>query len=343
MEISLSPDISGEDVILMSFFYRICSKHILKIAYGNSEWKEQIAVFNNPDTHSFILYKRNNLMRLRRHCDNDDIKIVFVRIYRDINFINELAKIFENKKILIFTLDYPRISSYHIKNVKKSGKIKLKENIYLIETGIRREIVEKYLDTILIYDKNKLFLLNHFANFHLCCNDINENCKEIIYLTGSTNKDFYPERYDALTIFNKSELCDVEDKRVTQSEYKNILRDYIAIYTGPVNWNIMWNDEKYCDRFVTTKFLEIPAVGALLLVHDSARYELELYGFLDGEHCMYVNNNTIEETVKYILEPQNRPIIDKIRKNGQKLVVSKYNEIVEFVKFTKIIENIIFL
>jgi hypothetical protein len=69
--------------------------------------------------------------------------------------------------------------------------------------------------------------------------------------------------------------------------------------------------------YVTAKFFEIPASGALLLADDRVKSALLTLGFRDRVHCLFCNEHNVAPKIDFILNPKNRTVVDAIRKQGQ--------------------------
>lgn len=79
----------------------------------------------------------------------------------------------------------------------------------------------------------------------------------------------------------------------------------------------------FCDagnfRHVFKKNIEIIASGALLLADLSIKDILSSIGFKGGINCMFTNRDTMLSKIDYILNPDNRTIIDDMRRKGMEL------------------------
>jgi len=79
----------------------------------------------------------------------------------------------------------------------------------------------------------------------------------------------------------------------------------------------------FCDclthGYIPAKIFEITSVGSLLLVEDKISSELNKLGFYDDINCIMCNNSNLLEKIQWILNPDNRNQVDKIRKEGMEL------------------------
>jgi hypothetical protein len=77
-------------------------------------------------------------------------------------------------------------------------------------------------------------------------------------------------------------------------------------------------------RYAVAKHFEIPATGALLVADDAIAEPLQELGFLPGVHYFPVNDGELEEQVRYLFREENRAEVNRIRQNGQALVLARH-------------------
>ncbi|TPN80423.1 glycosyltransferase [Mesorhizobium sp. CU2] len=84
----------------------------------------------------------------------------------------------------------------------------------------------------------------------------------------------------------------------------------------------------FCDghhyRYVHLKNFEIASVGSLLLADKIIEKELKELGFIDGETCVLCDKPSFLDRVSWILDPNNRPEVDRIRRAGMDLVRTRH-------------------
>jgi hypothetical protein len=76
---------------------------------------------------------------------------------------------------------------------------------------------------------------------------------------------------------------------------------------------------EYSD-LILLKTYEILGSGALLLSPLNQKHELEKIGLVEYVNCMFIDmtdDNKIQEKIDFILDENNRILINNIRKNGQ--------------------------
>lgn len=77
-------------------------------------------------------------------------------------------------------------------------------------------------------------------------------------------------------------------------------------------------------RYLVGKHFEIPAVGALLLVDRAVRDGFGDLGFIEDVHYLSVSSADMEEKIRYLLNKDNHPELDRIRRQGQALVWERH-------------------
>ncbi len=112
-------------------------------------------------------------------------------------------------------------------------------------------------------------------------------------------------------------------------DYANYINKYVCAITSTLN-------NKY--HYLSAKIFEIPATGALLIVEDEIRFELEAIGFIDMVNCILINRVNFDSKIDFVL--QNPEIVDHMRKKGQDLVKAKHLLENRIEQFNKIVEKI---
>ena len=77
-------------------------------------------------------------------------------------------------------------------------------------------------------------------------------------------------------------------------------------------------------RYAVAKHFEIPATGALLVADIAIEEPLKELGFLPGVHYFPVSDTDLEERVRYLFREENQAETDRIRQNGQALVLARH-------------------
>jgi hypothetical protein len=77
-------------------------------------------------------------------------------------------------------------------------------------------------------------------------------------------------------------------------------------------------------RYAVAKHFEIPATGALLVADVALEEPLNQLGFLPGVHYFPVSDEDLEERVRYLFREEHQAESDRIRQNGQALVLARH-------------------
>ena len=175
--------------------------------------------------------------------------------------------------------------------------------------------------------KQRVYLTPHAVTF---TRDFNEKPIEKVLLSGRMNKSVYPFRQIVLEKSKKSKDIDRlvpnvsyrlnkrtnNEKSIYGQKYVDYLGKYLACFT--------------CDLseqrpYLVCKHFEIMASGSLLLAGNMHTKQIfEELGFIDMEHYVAVTIENFDEKVKYVLDPKNRELIDKIRRKGYELAKEKH-------------------
>jgi hypothetical protein len=170
-------------------------------------------------------------------------------------------------------------------------------------------------------------------DIHNCYDDcfvnLNNNPINKILVSGAINYfDYngvecfngYPER---TKLINFNNVCRKEIGNniwSDESAYSQYLNQYICCFsTSNYPYNMTTNKSEY-SSLILLKTYEILGSGALLLSPLNQKEQLAKIGLIENVNCMFVDmsdDNKIQEKIDFILNEQNRKIIDNIRKNGQ--------------------------
>jgi hypothetical protein len=154
---------------------------------------------------------------------------------------------------------------------------------------------------------------------------LNLDPKPAVFLSGAMSSH-YPLRLQMLALSKEGRLpiilfehpgyhCEFEhgyDDRIGSGYAKHIGR-HLAAFTDGLTYG-----------YLVAKFFEIPATGALLLGEETMNGALANLGFRDGVHYLSVGPGNMKPRVEEILDPKNREEVDEIRRQGQKLVLSRH-------------------
>lgn len=206
-----------------------------------------------------------------------------------------------------------------------------------------RKTKEDVVESSTYLFNNYGYMFNMYYNHHLgniyfphgaAYTDIIFNCNPIpkIIITGHLNKNVYPNRMFVHDLAKK-------DKRIQyiKPDYGSyIIREcdrdktYGKKYYQKLNKYLCCVVDDACEKrpYIVAKFFEILASGSLLLAFNekTKNHFIEL-GFEDNVHYLSTTKDNFLEKIKYILDPKNKNIIDKIRMNGYDLVLEKHTYI----------------
>lgn len=151
--------------------------------------------------------------------------------------------------------------------------------------------------------------------------------RQIIYLESKKNKDIIYHKPD----YQGYRLKEQDYDKTYGKRYYQLLNKYICCFTDDAN-----KDRPY----IVAKFFEIMGSGSLLLACNELTYhEFKKLGFIDNIHYISCNMDNYLEKIEYILDPNNRENIDKIRKNGYELANKKHNYKYRSMELDKILSN----
>lgn len=149
--------------------------------------------------------------------------------------------------------------------------------------------------------------------------EFNENPLNKVLVSGCLDKNIYPFRYHVSKLSKKypvDVLQQLSYSKVNHQFYGHNYIKYIGKYIAAI---ACCSNSK--TPYIVNKFFEIPASGALLLAYDEFVVNpLRELGFIDGENYISVNFTNIVDKINYVLDPNNKNIIDSIRRKGYDLV-----------------------
>lgn len=172
---------------------------------------------------------------------------------------------------------------------------------------------------------NKVISCPHNVNNKFMV-EYNNNPLNRILLSGCLNRTNYPFRHHVNKLSNlkngnvqKYPIDVLKTLSTRKPSHKNFGHEYIKYLNKYLVCITSSSTSKL--PYVVGKFFEIPASGALLLAHDEyIKNALKEFGFIDGENYLSVTIENIQERILFVTNPNNREIVDKIRKNGYDMV-----------------------
>jgi hypothetical protein len=179
----------------------------------------------------------------------------------------------------------------------------------------------------------KLFWLPHSTRFM----DISFNNKPIqkIIITGRLNKEIYPNRQKLYNLSKKHKKIEYFKPNVGYRLKKSQIEE-------DTNNNFIYENKFYlflnkylcgftCDAsherpYIVAKHFEIMGSGVLLLAcNPNTKQYFQMLGYNDIEHYISCTPDNMEERIEFILNPDNRELIDKIRKTGYEYTITNHN------------------
>lgn len=174
-------------------------------------------------------------------------------------------------------------------------------------------------------DKSKVYFIPHavYSEFYI---ELNNNPKEMIRISGQIKEDIYPIRTQVLKLQDKYPINKLTHPKRGKKDYSKL--QVGKRYIECLNKYICCLGTDACKLpYIVKKFFEIPISGSLLLAglsNEQTKIEMEKLGFIDMETCIFANSENIHEKIEFILDKNNRDIVDNIRKRGQHLVLNNH-------------------
>lgn len=160
----------------------------------------------------------------------------------------------------------------------------------------------------------------------------NNTPKEKIFVSGTIISE-YPLRNYILKYKEYIEILEHPTynnykHNIIDEKYYNKLSEYLCCFT---------DSSKY--KYVLLKVFEICSVGSLLLCDELIQDELYNLGFENNINYISCNKENLESKMKWILDKNNREIVDEIRLKGMNLVKNNHNTNNRSESFNSLINN----
>lgn len=277
-------------------------------------------IFDNIDNIYEYFVKRYN------SCPKNILIVMGVANYTD--YIEKMSQICD----VSFIID----DVHHGKSVRLPRQNVFKHCKYLFMTY-------GYLNNLYFEQTNGIVFCPHSAAYDI---EYNINPIDKVLLTGALNKELYPNRQIMYVLSNNRKYGKMIDyHKIDYNGYRN--ENGINDATAGLNYYKLLN--KYlccvCDdvnedrRYLLAKIFEITASGSLLLSFNKNTINiLKILGFEDGEHYISCCKDDIGIKITYVLNMQNRDVINTIRKNGYELT-RKYHTFKNRAKLIDLIFN----
>jgi hypothetical protein len=167
--------------------------------------------------------------------------------------------------------------------------------------------------------------------------DINFNDNPInkIFVSGSISNVYHLRTFISNNIIFKKNIDIL--KHPSYNKYKhNCINN---IYYKKLNEYLCCFVDASKYKYILLKVFEIFSVGSLLLVEDTIENELNKLGFYDNINCIFCNKNNLQNKIEWILNIENRNLVNNMRKNGMELVRKNHTTKIRSEMFNVIVNN----
>ena len=194
--------------------------------------------------------------------------------------------------------------------------------------------IDKFLRNI---DKKRIYWFPHSFNetFRV---EYNENPENKILLSGAINETYFM-RKRLYELRDKYPIEHLQHPRYGRSKLHNIIGKKYIEYINKYRYAFTCcSDEN--TPYIVQKFFEIPGSGALLIAYDKyIKGELESLGFKDNENYISVDEDNLEEKIRFVLDENNREMIERIRKNGYNFINNNHTHHIRASKLIEFLNN----
>ena len=340
-------------------YYFIDFKQKMGASDGYFKMSRTLYFFKNDNK---FIYKPvedfNKLFKFLDSLINTKTKTIIVLYYNTysklMDLLNYSDKISNNITIIPVQLRDWWFNSSYIKNKKKfminnyNQKV-FKNNKFKHVIDINYKTLGVFLNQNLEKYKSNIVNLSLHSCYDSCFIKFNNNPINKVLVSGSSNKEPYPERYK-MKQFNNIEIKNNRDGSNNEAHYAKFLNNYLCCFASsvyPENLSLYNNKTKKYSRtnchLILLKNYEILGTGSLLLNPLTEKPYLEKIGLLEDVNCMFVDmsdDKKIQDKIDFILDSNNRPFIDKVRKAGQEHGKKKLNSKKKFEELKNIILNL---
>jgi glycosyltransferase involved in cell wall biosynthesis len=241
-----------------------------------------------------------------------DIDVIIARAIPQKSYVNSLmnlANLNKNVKLIGY------LHNLHGNESMKSNMIKMLNRYDIILSPAEETFKNQYSK----YLNKFIFFPNFFAPHERYIKfEFNKNPIFKCLLSGALASE-YPLRSFIFDKIDRSKVSIIPHPGYKKSK-KEILND-VSCYTGDKYANELYSyfcclstSSKF--NYVLAKYLEIPAVGSLLIANETN--DLKKIGFIAGEHYVSITKENALETIYECLDNPDKYI--EIRKNGMGFV-----------------------
>jgi len=266
---------------------------------------------------------------ITEHIANSNMVIIFYYfLQRDritgqaLDFIGRLDHNEVKAKIVFFTNDFwyhPGYTSYNnivtkLYTPKNHYVISFAEDMAQLETFHRKDYSQY---------TNKFIFTNIWTAYDSAFVEFNTDPIIKIAVSGAAS-GHYPERQKMLSL-NSPDIVRLPLAGYNEIAYTERLNKYICSFSSSPHVTNMTTMKRENVHLLVLKYFEILASGSLLLCPQTEQVYLNRIGIVDRINCVMCDMADPVPTIKYILSPDNRAEIHKIRQAGQALARSSLN------------------
>ncbi|KKM05032.1 hypothetical protein LCGC14_1758200 [marine sediment metagenome] len=240
-------------------------------------------------------------------------------------------------KLVFFTFDYwPRPDNPY-NNIRKV--IYKAKNHYVVTFAKNLSQLEDLHDMGYADYARKLIFFNLWCCYESSFVPFNENPINKICVSGAVSSA-YPERIRLCKLQNVIRLpIKKTEVRTPNNIYNKRINEYIACFASSVHVHSLTTKKKVNTHLILLKVFEILAAGSLLLCPKSEKPCLKKMGLISMKNCILLAPHSSSLTIQYITNPNNREIIDGIRRQGQEYARNHLNSATRYAQLFTILES----
>tara|TARA_R110002033_G_scaffold92356_2_gene141801 strand:+ start:4460 stop:5602 length:1143 start_codon:yes stop_codon:yes gene_type:complete len=260
----------------------------------------------------------------------------FDNLERDIRNMRDFYISYKGGKILYPNIDFYNVTKEEVLLLEKSNTylltwgielLEYKENLKDLKNEVFSDLVNDNWIKFIKQNTEKIISLPHIIsetefsfhpvnnrNYEITVPGVNYYSRKIInkiinsknFKVNNRNASYYQK----LNIFLLRKFTTRSNLKVFNQIFNNTIEDSKIAYTCGSGLD-----------YLIRKFFEIPAKGTVLFCNPFKGFK-EI-GFVDGENCVVVNPNNIEEKTQSLLS--NIKEMDRLSRNGQRMVFKNHS------------------
>lgn len=325
--------------------------HIIDIASIYNVKCHDLLNIHMKNSNRFTIFHMKTIAEFEEYVENNNNSNVVAIIYYCLQqypitlpLMQKIASYDSTKlklKILVLTYDYwhngftkPYLNSIKFLHTPK--------NHYVHSFAENLEQLGLYHNVNYTPYKDKYIFLNLWSCYNSSFVKFNDNPIQKIAISGNKDRNTYSERHILTQKAKKDKrIVNLQFVRNNDLSYNERLNQYICCFSSSVRVrSIITRSRKYYNtHLIILKYFEILASGSLLLCPDTEEIQLNRFGIYNNINCIMTPMKSIDEKIDYILNPENREEIDKIRKAGQEIARTQLNSKNKFDEFLSVLDN----